>query len=104
MCRLYFSAAFALIASTAFAQRPSTEAMSCGEARALVASRGAVVLSTGRNTYDRFVADAGFCSLGEYAYDGWAPTADARRCPIGLVCKNHTPLFGSDSLFDIPGR
>ena len=61
--------------------------MSCGQARALVASQGAVVMSTGTHTYDRFVATPGFCMLGEYAYAGNAPTEDVRRCRIGFVCK-----------------
>ena len=103
MRRLLLSSVLSLLAASAMAQRPSTTAMSCGEARALVASRGAVVLGTGRHTYDRFVADAGYCSLGEYAYDGHAPTRDG-SCRIGYVCKDATPLFGSDTLFDLPGR
>jgi hypothetical protein len=78
--------------------------MSCDEAYGLVASRGAVVLSTGRHTFDRFVASAGFCAYGEYAYEGVAPTADAESCRIGYVCKKQTPLFESDTLFDLPGR
>lgn len=103
MHRLLLSAALSLLATTAMAQRPSTLAMSCDQANGLVAERGAVVLSTGRHTFDRFVAGAGFCRGGEYAYDGWAPTADG-RCRLGYVCKNHTPLFENGSMFDIPGR
>jgi hypothetical protein len=40
----------------ASAQRPSTLAMSCGEARAIVATHGAIVLSTGPHLYNRYVA------------------------------------------------
>ena len=36
--------------------RPSTLGMSCGQAQYLVRSSGAIVLSTGGQTYDRFVA------------------------------------------------
>ena len=104
MRRLLVCAAVSLIATAAMAQRPSTLAMTCDEANGLVASEGAVVLSTGRHTFNRFVAKAGFCSYGEYAYEGTAPTADARRCRIGYVCKKQTPLFDSDTLFDLPGR
>lgn len=102
MHRLLLTAFLSLVATTALAQRPSTLSMSCGEAAGLVASRGAVVLSTGRNTYDRFVASAGFCELGEFAYRGVAPTQDAEQCRLGYVCKNQTPLFNDG--FDIPGR
>jgi hypothetical protein len=102
MRRLLLSAALSFLASAALAQRPSTLGMTCGEANSLVASQGAVVLSTGRHTFDRFVASAGYCRLGEYAYDGVAPTADTPRCRLAYVCKNDTPLF--DDMFDIPGR
>ena len=76
-----------LVLSTIVAQaRSSTLAMTCNQAIALVASRGAVVLSTGRHTYDRFVAGDGFCLPGEYAYRAWAPTRDG-NCPIGYTCR-----------------
>ena len=99
---LLATAALSLLATAALAQRPSTLAMSCDEANELVASRGAVVLSTGRNTFDRFVASAGFCAHAEYAYDGFAPTRDAEECRIGYTCEKQTPLFPDG--FDIPGR
>jgi hypothetical protein len=104
MRHLLLSVVLSMLATAALAQRPSTLGMSCDEANDLVASRGAVVLSTGRHTFNRFVASAGFCSYGEYAYDGWAPTSDGRRCRIGYICKKDTPLFDDGSLFDIPGR
>ena len=84
-----------LLAGVSFAQRPSTLAMSCGQAGALVASQGAVVMSTGTHTYDRFVATPGFCMLAEYAYDGYAPTQDARSCRIGFVCRPFSPFFNA---------
>ncbi len=45
-------------AGTAFA-RPDTRAMTCAETQALIQSRHAVVLTTGRDTYDRFVRQYG---------------------------------------------
>ena len=79
--------AASLLAATSLAQaRESTLNMSCRQATALVASRGAVVLSTGRHTYDRFVARPGFCLFGEYADRAWAPTRDG-RCVVGYTCK-----------------
>src|SRR3712207_8809967 len=59
--------------------RPSTLAMTCREAAALVAQSGAIVLSTGKHTYDRFVANAGFCPHDDWADSAWAPTRDGRR-------------------------
>ena len=91
--------ALMLLAGTAFGQRPLTLAMRCGEAQSLVASHGAIVMSTGRHTYERFVANPGFCLFGEYAWSAWAPTADARQCRLGYTCKPgrspwHENFFG----------
>lgn len=88
-----------LAANPALAQRPSTLGMSCGQAQEIVFSQGAIVLSTGRHTYDRFVAAPGFCSLGEWARPAIAPTADAANCPLGYVCQSGDPPW-EDSLFD----
>lgn len=90
--RRLLSAALVLLSATAsHAERPSTLAMTCRQAQALVASRGAVVLSTGTYTYDRFVAHGGYCALGEYADNGFAPTRDTRQCRVGYVCKSGEP-------------
>jgi hypothetical protein len=84
----FISAACALLAMTSFATaRPATFTMTCAEAASLVAAEGAIVLTTGRHTFDRFVAHPGYCMLGEYADVGWAPTADALQCTIGYVCR-----------------
>ncbi|TIO88480.1 MAG: hypothetical protein E5Y00_05125, partial [Mesorhizobium sp.] len=39
--------------------RPDTRAMTCGETQALIQRRHAAVLTTGPNTYDRFVRQFG---------------------------------------------
>jgi hypothetical protein len=49
-------AAFFLAALSAAVARQSTLSMTCNQAIALVATSGAIVLSTGRHTFDRFVA------------------------------------------------
>ena len=95
MMRLALCVFLSLLAGVSFAQRPSTLAMSCGQAGALVASQGAVVMSTGTHTYDRFVATPGLCMLAEYAYDGYAPTQDVRSCRIGFVCRPFSPFFNA---------
>ena len=98
MRKLLLSAAFSLLAASATAQRPSTLAMSCAQAAGLVASAGSVVLSTGRHTFDRFVAGPGYCFLGEYAWPATAPTIDAPSCRLGYTCRPGShPLF--DDLF-----
>jgi hypothetical protein len=74
-----------MAASPATAQvGPMTQTMTCAQARGLVAVRGAVVLSTSRTTYDRFVAHGGFCQPDEWAAPAWVPTRDTPQCPIAV--------------------
>jgi hypothetical protein len=78
----------ALIATGAVAQpRPSTVNMLCGQAAAIVAARGAIVLGTGGFTYDRFVADRRFCAITQTTEPAWVPTADMPQCFVGYRCK-----------------
>lgn len=62
--------------------RPDARAMSCGEVRAMIASRGAVVLTTGRHTYDRYVRDTRYCASPEIARVTTIRTRDAAACPV----------------------
>ena len=77
----------ALIAPGQAQSRPSTTDMTCAEAGGLIAARGLVVLSTGPLTYDRFVAHAGQCLLGEVAEPVWVSTRDVPQCLVGRVCR-----------------
>ncbi|MXQ12320.1 hypothetical protein [Microvirga makkahensis] len=67
---------------------PTTLAMTCAQARGIVASQGAVVLRTGPTTYDRYVRDGSFCALQETARPAWVRTADRVQCPVGGVCRS----------------
>lgn len=81
------SVATALLPVVAMAQgRPNTTAMSCAAARGLVARSGAIVLSTGGPTYDRYVVHRGFCSPDQEARPAWVPAADTPSCPVGNRC------------------
>lgn len=81
-------AAVILVSAVAGAQaRPDTRAMDCANAQALVQQNGAVVLSTGTHTYDRFVRSQSFCTYSEVAQMTWVPTTDDRQCPVGYTCK-----------------
>ena len=66
--------------------RPNTTKMSCKAAAALVASYGAIVLSTGPTTYDRYVSDGGYCNPDEITKPAFVPTADNPQCFIGYYC------------------
>ena len=77
-----------LSASHVFAQgRPSTLNMTCAQAQSFVRSAGAVVLSTGGHTYDRFVATQAFCTPDEELVPTWAPTRDTPQCMVGYRCE-----------------
>ena len=66
--------------------RPNTTTMSCRAAAALVASHGAIVLSTGPTTYDRYVLDDGYCNRDEETRPAFVRTADNPQCFIGYYC------------------
>lgn len=83
----------ATLAGISFAAaRPNTTTMSCGQAAATVARAGAIVLSTGQHTYERFVATNAFCLPGEITERGMAPTLDAPACQVGYVCRTRIRL------------
>jgi hypothetical protein len=95
MRRSLLAAAAALLAGTSIAAagRPSTLSMSCAEAAATVATTGAIVLTTGEFTYNRFVAHGGFCLQNEDLTPARAPTLDAPDCPIGYTCEPRMNTF-----------
>jgi hypothetical protein len=73
--------------SVAVAQeRPSTTGMSCSAAHSLVIQRGAIVLGTGGQTYDRIVRDRSFCFYGQNLRPVFAPTRDNPQCYVGDRC------------------
>ena len=77
-----------LCVSQAAAQgRPPTLNMTGGQAQSLGRSTGAIVLSTGGHTYDRFVAGRRFCAPDEEQIPTWAPTRDAAQCLVGSRCE-----------------
>ena len=83
-----------LSAASALAQgRPDSLKMSCETARRLVSERGAVVLGTGPDIYDRYVATQSFCQRDEQTDPVWLRTADSRQCFIGYRCKRVSEEF-----------
>ena len=91
---LIAAAAIAVTTMSCLAQsRPSTLALSCAKARQLVARSGAITLSTGGQTYDRFVSTRGFCPTGTFARPAFVPTATESQCDIGFYCSSAPPLF-----------
>jgi hypothetical protein len=80
------TAAMMVTAPAAAQTRPSTVTMTCQQAVGLVQARGALVLGTGGQTYDRFVRDRSFCEVTEIARRAFRPTRDNPACLIGYTC------------------
>jgi hypothetical protein len=88
MSRLALSALVATLATISIAgARENTANMSCDEAAATVAKAGEIALSTGVNTYERFVASIQFCLPRQTTEPGLAPTLDSRFCQVGYICR-----------------
>jgi hypothetical protein len=104
MFRLLAGILMLVAATDAVAARPSTLGMSCRQAQNLLAKQGAVVMSTGRHTYERFVSHPGYCMTAEFAYSATAPTKDSPSCRLGYICNTAPPLWhdrpGDHWLFD----
>ncbi len=66
--------------------RPDTRTMTCQQAVAIIKQYKSIVLSTGRFTYDRYVAQQGFCGPTQQTTLAVAPTIDNPRCRIGYRC------------------
>ena len=78
-------------ATVAVAQsRPSTTAMSCRDAQALVQARGAIVIGTGGETCDRAVRNTSFCPPFSGSKPLFAPTRDNPSCVIGERCFDYS--------------
>ena len=71
-------------------ERPSSVTMTCSQAAQLVAARGAILLGTGRATFDRFVTDRRFCAINQTTEPAWVPTMDHPQCFVGYRCKEPT--------------
>lgn len=76
-----------MAASAAAAQSmPRSTDMTCAQAAALVARKGAVVMATSPTLYDRYVRDLGFCDYDMQLKPEWVPTRDKPKCFIGYTC------------------
>jgi hypothetical protein len=61
--------------------------LTCAQAQALIQREGAIVLTTGQYTYERFVADDRFCEGDEITRPRRTPTRDNPSCRIGYICR-----------------
>ena len=73
----------AVLAATGLAEaRPDSRTMSCAAIQAAIQSHRAVVLTTGPNTYDRYVRQFGNeCDWPEVPMSAYIPARDG-HCPV----------------------
>lgn len=62
--------------------RPDARQMTCQQVQSLIGQRGAVVLTTGRHTYDRYVAGRRLCDRGARLDRDFISTRDNARCDV----------------------
>ncbi len=62
--------------------RPDSRSMTCEQVQSMIAQRGAVVLSTGQYTFDRYVSNRNSCQRSEVLKTDYVPTKDAKRCAV----------------------
>ncbi len=89
---------FALLAATPAFARPDARTMTCASLNALIAREGAVVVTTGDFTFERFVASFQFCDSQTMLKSAYQATADDRRCVVNSVCGDRAYDFGD--MFD----
>lgn len=73
-----------IMSGTADAQTRRVNALSltCDQARSMISQQGAVIMSTGRNTFDRYVSNRSYCQVNEVAKSDFIPTKDNAKCPV----------------------
>ena len=92
MRTLLLTISFTIAAGAAFAQDgPNSLTMSCASAQRLVQERGAVVIWSGPNIFDRYVSNGGQCAGSEMTVPAWIATQDQQQCPVGQRCKQIEP-------------
>jgi len=90
---LLIAACLGLLSADAWAiSRYDPTRMSCDQVHAAIERNGAVILRyrSPRNRsltlYDRYVASARFCDMGEVRAWSYVPSADVKSCPV-YKCK-----------------
>jgi len=84
------AAGLALVPQEA-AARPDAREMTCRQAQDLVRRSGAVVVTTGIFSYERFVSGKRWCENWETPRPATTRTSDAPKCAIGFKCVE--PVF-----------
>ncbi len=81
--------------SEAQSGRPNSTTMTCSQVQAMITQRGAVVMSTGQYTFDRYVANFSYCQHGEFLRRDFIPTKDNNKCFVRR-CDPSRPFIFND--------
>lgn len=88
-------AIFASLSGAALAAgRPDARKMDCSQVQALINQDKAVVLATGQHTYDRYVANSRYCSMGDFGQLQLISTRDTSQCAVHHCTTNPMLPFG----------
>ena len=98
-CVTAIAAIVTVFSVSAASARPDTRSFTCAGVQSFVNQRGAVVMTTGRNTFERLVSSVGFCEIGEGPTIARVQSSDRRDCAIRWKCqvRGFRPF---DSVFD----
>ena len=83
-----------MTAGEAAAQRADTRSLTCRAAQDLIQQSGAVTLSTGANTFDRFVANSRACGIQGRATNTFVSTSDNPNCRL-QTCRSRRSSDGT---------
>jgi hypothetical protein len=79
-----------LPAATALAQEgPNARTMTCAQTKAIIQSKGASLINSGPDVYNRYVKDAAYCLEDQYLAPAWVRTLDSKACFIGYYCTDN---------------
>lgn len=73
-------------------RRPDSRTMTCAQVQSMINQQGAVVMSTGQYTFDRYVSNRSFCQRGEVTRRDYVPTKDNNKCYVER-CIEYSPFY-----------
>jgi hypothetical protein len=86
---LALAALVAMISNCDAGTMLQTSGLACSVIANVVSSRGAVLLATGGDNFDRYVSDQSQCALGEQIAPAWVKSADSASCFVGFTCDQY---------------
>ena len=84
--RMSICLAAGLLAAALSAPAVAAGYPTCAQAQAAVARKGAAVVYTAPNIYDRYVANRSYCEVTQTTRPAFVATVDNPACLIGSVC------------------